>query len=146
MQEFYIAHQRATEGNPSFLIPILLEDIQLNELPRDLQTYLRTYTYIDVSDYDTDTLRKKIRFAMPNTPFKVLLEKRKAKNDNDDGLIEGELLENIGQDVEQQGDEQNIERVDAIGGILRLLQGDGSIFEVAYPKELQCDSDDSDEN
>ena len=73
MQEFYIAHQKVTEGKANFLIPILLEDITLQDLPRDLQMYIRTYTYIDARENDTDTLRKRIRFAMPDTPLKVLL-------------------------------------------------------------------------
>ncbi len=143
MQEFYIAHQKVTEGNPKFLIPILLEDLPMDELPRDLQMYLRTYTYIDAREYDTDTLRKRIRFAMPDTPFKTLLRNQQVQDDGDDNddLIEGIELENVGPHIQQ-----DVERAEAVGGILRLLQADGSILEVEYPAQLQCESDESDDD
>ena len=44
--------QDCTSGNEQkkYLVPILKEEIDINSLPkdqRDLQMYLRTYTYID---------------------------------------------------------------------------------------------------
>ncbi len=150
MQEFYIAHQKVTEGNARFLIPVLLEDITLEELPRDLQTYIRTYTYIDARENDNDTLRKRIRFAMPDTPLKVLLERQQVQaGADDDTLLEGIELEHNEQDAGQgalQDGPQQIESVEAIGGMLRLLQADGSILDVYYPAHLQCESDDTDDS
>ena len=138
MQEFYIAHQRVTEGNPTFLIPILLEDMPMEELPRDMQMYLRTYTYIDAREYDTDTLRKRIRFAMPDTPYKVLLRNRQVNDDGEDThLLQG---------IELGNNEQDIAQEEGVGGILRLLQGDGSILHVPFPARLQTESDYSDES
>ena len=64
-------------------------------------------------------------------------------------MLEGIELEHNGQDARQdaqQDDPQHIERVEAIGGMLRLLQADGSILEVYYPAQLQCDSDDTDDS
>ncbi len=143
LQEFYIAHQRVTEGNARFLIPVLLEDMPLEDLPRDLQMYIRTYTYIDARENDIDTLRKRIRFAMPDTPLKTLVMNQQVQNDADDhNLLEGIELENNEQNIQQV--QHNVERVDAIGGILRLLQADGSILDVYYPAQLQCESDDTD--
>ena len=138
MQEFYIAHQRVTEGNARFLIPILLEDMPMEELPRDMQMYLRTYTYIDARQYDMDTLRKRIRFAMPDTPYKVLLRNWQADDDGEDThLLEGIELGNNEQDADQE---------EGVGGILRLLQGDGSILQVPFPARFQSESNDSDES
>ena len=129
MQEFYIAHQRMTEGNVNFLIPIILEDLNIDELSRDLQTYLRTYTYIDARKYDVNTLRKKIRFSMPDVPLQTLI---KRKND------EQQHLANHGAEVEAIEDDN--ER------ILRLLQGDGTILDVPFPVRLESSSDEESES
>ncbi len=144
MEEFYIAHQQVTEGKPRFLIPILLEDVPLDDLPQDLQTYLRTYTYIDAREYDIDTLRKRIRFAMSDTPYKVLEAQQHEHQDNTGELLDDMELQNNEQDAEV-GDEQNVERAEAEGGILRLLLADGTILEQPFPKKLQNESEDEGE-
>ena len=134
MQEFYISHQKVTEGNVKFLIPILLEDLPIDELPRDLQTYLRTYTYIDARKYDIETLRRKIRFAMPDVPLKKLIDE--AKENAEPGQAN-----NLAEAIELEGVEEDN------GRVLRLLQGDGTILEVPFPVRLpdssssQADSD-----
>ncbi len=146
MQEFYFAHRLVTEGNVDFLIPILLEDMPIAELPRDLQAYLRTFTYIDARKNDTDTLRKRIRFAMPDVPLKKLKGNQPNQTNDDDNLLEGIELENDEENNEQRHRENIVQEViqaDAIGGILRLLQADGTILEVQYPARLQCESEES---
>ena len=38
------------QGDKKFLIAVLLEPLDIDALPRDLQMYLRTYTYIDATN------------------------------------------------------------------------------------------------
>ena len=48
--EFRVAHQLVTGGRKKFLIPLLLEDVKLNELgdvDADLKLYIETHTYTD---------------------------------------------------------------------------------------------------
>ena len=71
-------------GKPSYLIPVLMEDLSIDELPRDLQTYLRTHTYIDAREFDLKTLRKRIRFSMPDVPLAELRKKRQNGNTQND--------------------------------------------------------------
>ena len=45
-----MAHLEMIKGQKKYLVPILTEDVDIDSLPndqRDLQMYLRTYTYID---------------------------------------------------------------------------------------------------
>ncbi len=70
LHEFYIAHGELVNGRSKYLIPILTEDIEMDELPWDMRTYLRTFTYIDAWEYDLETLRKRVRFALPGIPLK----------------------------------------------------------------------------
>ena len=54
MEEFKIAHLEMIRGQKKYLVPILKEEINIDSLPkdqRDLQMYLRTYTYIDGTNY-----------------------------------------------------------------------------------------------
>ncbi len=44
LQEFYMAFEKVKEGKADFLVPILLEDLSRENLPRDIQTYIKTYT------------------------------------------------------------------------------------------------------
>ena len=50
MFEFKCAHLRMVQGDKKFLIAVLLEPLDIDALPRDLQMYLRTYTYIDATN------------------------------------------------------------------------------------------------
>ena len=144
MEEFHIAHEKMIhvkgKGDKSrFLIPILLEDIPPATLDKhkELRTYLRTHTYIDARKYDKfsphdiDRLRKHIRFAMPDTPLKTL--QIQTRNNED--------VEGIGQNIQLE-DHENVERVEADGEILRLLEADGTIHEVRVPEKRQTESSD----
>ena len=53
MTEFRIAHQLVAQGRKKFLIPLLLEDVNPNELGEvdaDLKLYIETHTYTDCRD------------------------------------------------------------------------------------------------
>ena len=54
MEEFRLAHNKMIEENKKYLIVILLESLDMDALPRDLQMYLRTYTYIDATKVPRD--------------------------------------------------------------------------------------------
>ena len=84
------------ERKRNILIPVLLEDLDLNdtELDKDhltvLQQYLRTYTYMDARDYkyNIEKLRKRIIFELPAVPLSKMLIIRQThhydNNINDD--------------------------------------------------------------
>ena len=54
MQEFHMAHQLVVKKRrKKFLIPLLLEDVNLNKLDNaeaDLKLYIETHTYADCKD------------------------------------------------------------------------------------------------
>ena len=51
MEEFRIAHHKMVKEDKKYLIAVLLEPLDTDALPRDLQMYLRTYTYIDATKH-----------------------------------------------------------------------------------------------
>ncbi len=74
-----------------YLIVVLAEDLDVDTLPNELKTYLKTYTYIDARNYEEDleSIRKKIRFAMPGTPLGKIREmQRDAAEQNRDDMVE----------------------------------------------------------
>ena len=52
--EFQQAHHRMVHGDKKYLIAFLLEPLDVDALPPDLQMYLRTYTYIDATKHPRD--------------------------------------------------------------------------------------------
>ena len=84
MQEFYCAFKQIEEGRKKILIPILLEDLTLDNIgyiDQDhlavLRQYLRTYTYMDARNYKRSIakLRKRIIFELPAIPLSKMLIK-----------------------------------------------------------------------
>ena len=60
MEEFKMAHLEMIKGQKNYLVPILKEQMDVDSLPadqRDLQMYLRTYTYIDGTNHLKDIER-----------------------------------------------------------------------------------------
>ena len=51
MEEFQLAHHKVATGDKKYLKAILLESLEIDDLPRDLQMYVRTYTYIDATKH-----------------------------------------------------------------------------------------------
>ena len=60
MEEFFIADSEAVGGRKNLIIMILKDKLEPHEVTRELRTYMKTYTYIEVTR-DTDLLMKKIR-------------------------------------------------------------------------------------
>ena len=75
MEEFSQAYHQVVEGRLNYIIVVLLEKPAQNKLPPELQTYLTTHTYIDARKYadEMDTIRKRIRFAMPKLAKRMLV-------------------------------------------------------------------------
>ena len=93
MQEFYCAFKQIEERKKKVLIPILLEDLNFDEVELDqnhlavLQQYLRTYTYLDARNYkcNIEKLRKRIIFELPAVPLSkmLIIRQNEQTNDND---------------------------------------------------------------
>ena len=60
MEEFFIADSEAVGGRKNLIIMVLKDKLQPHDLTRELKTYIKTYTYIDVTG-DTELLMKKLR-------------------------------------------------------------------------------------
>ena len=75
LEEFSQAYHQVIEGRLNYIIVVLLEKPAPNKLPPELEVYLTTHTYIDARKHteELETIRKRIRFAMPKTPRKILL-------------------------------------------------------------------------
>ena len=92
MHEFYCAYTHLlNHRHRKFVIPVLLEDLgNLDCNPNQLkarevlQTYLRTYTYIDARKFmdNIEKVRKRIIFNMPAVPLMKLREGGQSDEDN----------------------------------------------------------------
>ena len=90
MQEFHCAFKQIEQRNVKVLLPILLEDLNLDEVELDqnylaiLQQYLRTYTYLEARNYkcDIEKLRKRIIFELPAVPLSKMLIIRQNEDNN----------------------------------------------------------------
>ncbi len=111
MEEFRTAYQKVVEGNKHYIIVVLVEDLDIDTLPNELQSYLRTYTYIDARNYENDleTIRKKIRFSMPGTPLEKIRQMQRdaasQQQNNEDSQPE-DHVENS-DDQEHQNEHEN---------------------------------------
>ena len=58
-RSFFIADSEAVGGRNNLIIVVLKDKLEPHELTRESRTYMKTYTYIDVTR-DTDLLMKKL--------------------------------------------------------------------------------------
>ncbi len=74
IEEFTQAYHEVMSGRPNYLVVVLLQRPMLYDIPPELETYLKTHTYIDAQKCprDIETIRKRIRFAMPKAPLRDL--------------------------------------------------------------------------
>ena len=56
-----IADAEAVHGRKNFIIIVLKDKLKIKDLPRELKTYMRTYTYIDATK-NTDKLVERLRY------------------------------------------------------------------------------------
>ncbi len=90
------------EGNKNFIIVVLVEDLDIDTLPNEMQSYLRTYTYIDAKNYehDLEKIRKKIRYSMPGTPLEKIRQMQR------DAAAEREDIEDPGTGTDEEDDDK----------------------------------------
>ena len=71
-----MAHVEVVEGRYKFIIFIMVDDIQFEDLPDALRSFIKTRTYIDAinmnAQKDIDLFRNKLRYAMPEIPLKKI--------------------------------------------------------------------------
>ena len=56
------------EGRHTFIILIMVDDINTGDLPQEMRKYVKTHTYLEVKDMEM--FRKKLLYAMPHPPLK----------------------------------------------------------------------------
>ena len=69
MLEFRAAHERVLNDRSNYLILVLFDDVPVKELDDDMQLYLRTNTYLSVSN---KWFWEKLLYAMPKEPLCTL--------------------------------------------------------------------------
>ena len=67
-EEFSLAYLEAVEGRCGFIILLMLDDLKIENLPDEMQKYVKTRTYIEVKN--TELYRKKLLYAMPRVPLR----------------------------------------------------------------------------
>ena len=74
MEEFLQAHVEALQGRNKFIIVILVDNIDLNKLPEEMQVYIKAKQFIDARNIQTakdiEKVRKRLLFAMPRVPIR----------------------------------------------------------------------------
>ncbi len=69
MLEFRAAHQRVLKDRTNYLIVILFEDVSTEDLDEELKLYLKTNTYLSLSN---SWFWQKLIYAMPQIPIATL--------------------------------------------------------------------------
>ena len=69
MVEFLQAHVEALQGRNKFIIMILVDNIEVSQLPEEMQVYIKAKQFIDARNVQTvkdiEKVRKRLLFAMP---------------------------------------------------------------------------------
>ena len=63
-----LGHLESVQGRHRYIILIMIDDINVGDLPDEMQKYVKTKTYLEVKDMEL--FRKKLLYAMPKTPIK----------------------------------------------------------------------------
>ena len=73
-EEFQQAHLEAVEGRHRFIIFIMVDDLKAEDLPDEMQKFVKSRTYIEAINIenkkDLELFRKKLRYSMPQTPLR----------------------------------------------------------------------------
>ena len=86
-----MAHAETVKGRDRLIIFVMVDDIKVDDLPQVMKNFVKTRTYIDASDIknqkDLDLFKKKLQFAMPQTPLRDVPQARdnhpEERNPND---------------------------------------------------------------
>ena len=71
-EEFSLAYLEVVEGRHGFIILLMLDDLKMENLPDEMQKYVKTRTYIEVKNMEL--YRKKLLYAMPSVPLRKCKE------------------------------------------------------------------------
>ena len=69
MYEFRLAHQRVMKERSNYLIVVLYEDVPVNLMEADMKLYLRTNTYLDLTN---KWFWEKLAYVLPQIPLDQL--------------------------------------------------------------------------
>ena len=75
--EFRFAHQKVLEDRTNYLIIILFDDVDMADLDEEIKLYMRTNTYVRVSD---ERFWQKLFYAMPECSAKESMEDSNSGN------------------------------------------------------------------
>ena len=75
--EFRFAHQKVLEDRTNYLIIILFDDVDMADLDEEIKLYMRTNTYVRVSD---ERFWQKLFYAMPQCSAKESVEDSNSGN------------------------------------------------------------------
>ena len=74
VEEFKMGQTVEVNGRFKFIVFIMVDDIQLDDLPIEMRSYTTTRTYIAAvkmkNQKDLDLFRKKLLYSMPQTPLR----------------------------------------------------------------------------
>ena len=75
--EFRFAHQKVSEDRTNYLIIILFDDVDMADLDEEIKLYMRTNTYVRVSD---ERFWQKLFYAMPQCSARESMEDSNSGN------------------------------------------------------------------
>ena len=85
VEEFLQAHVEALQGRNKFIIMILVDNIEMNQLPEEMQVYVKAKQFIDARNIQTvkdiEKVRKRLLFAMPRVPIRQLQTDRPERDE-----------------------------------------------------------------
>ncbi len=73
--EFQAAHKEMLDGRENYLIIIALDDISLQQLPPEIDFYVKTHTYLEAKN---EWFQKKLLYAMPEMPLSEIKQNSRA--------------------------------------------------------------------
>ena len=75
--EFQAAHREMLEGRTKYLIMIAMEGFPLEQLPAEMDFYIKTHTYLEAGN---NQFKERLVYAMPETPLNKIREHRMQTN------------------------------------------------------------------
>ena len=75
--EFQAAHREMLEGRTKYLIMIAMEGFPLQQLPPEMDFYIKTHTYLEAGN---NQFKERLIYAMPETPLTKIRELRMQTN------------------------------------------------------------------
>ena len=120
-----MAHRELVQGRSKFIIFIMVDDIQLDDLPEEMKGYAKTRTYIDAVNLKNqkhlELFRKKLQYAMPQTSLRHVPKpaaNQEGRNPNFPPLFNrinryteyNRRMEMNIEEVEEEGNVQEVER------------------------------------